>query len=72
MLERIHRGELGNGVVRVPGSLHSCSNIVVSEALLDTSGLPKAIEFDAGDHAVESSASQSPRPAAQTTRPWPV
>ena len=56
MLERIHRGELGNGVVRVPGSLHSCSNIVVSEALLDTSGLPKAIEFDAGDHAVESSA----------------
>jgi FAD/FMN-containing dehydrogenase len=56
MLERIHRGELGNGVVRVPGSLHSCSNIVVSEALLDTSGLPKAIEFDAGDQAVESSA----------------
>jgi FAD/FMN-containing dehydrogenase len=56
MLERIHRGELGNGVVRVPGSLHSCSNIVVSEALLDTSGLPKAIEFDAGDQAVEASA----------------
>lgn len=25
MLERIHRGELGNGVVRAPGSLHSCS-----------------------------------------------
>jgi FAD/FMN-containing dehydrogenase len=56
MLERIHRGELGNGVVRVPGSLHSCSHIVVSEALLDTSGLPKAIEFDAGDQAVEASA----------------
>jgi FAD/FMN-containing dehydrogenase len=56
MLERIHRREVGNGVVRVPGSLHSCSNIVVSEALLDTSGLPKAIEFDAGDQAVEASA----------------
>ncbi len=56
MLERVHRGELGNGAVRVPGSLHSCSKIVVSDALLDTSGLPKAIEFDAGDEAVEATA----------------
>ena len=55
-LERVHRGELGNGAVRVPGSLHSCSKIVVSDTLLDTSGLPKAIEFDAGDGAVEASA----------------
>jgi FAD/FMN-containing dehydrogenase len=56
MLERVHRGELGNGAVRVPGSLHSCSKIVVSDTLLDTSGLPKAIDFDAGDGAVEASA----------------
>jgi FAD/FMN-containing dehydrogenase len=56
MLERVHRGELGNGAVRVPGSLHSCSKIVVSDTLLDTSALPKAIEFDAGDEAVEASA----------------
>jgi FAD/FMN-containing dehydrogenase len=46
MLERVHRGELGGGHVRVPGSLHSCSEIVVSDALLDTSALPKSIEVD--------------------------
>jgi FAD/FMN-containing dehydrogenase len=56
MLERIHRGELGNGRVRVPGSLHSCSEIVVSEAILDTSALPKSMEFEAGDGAVVASA----------------
>jgi FAD/FMN-containing dehydrogenase len=55
-LERVHRGELGGGAVRVPGSLHSCSEIVVHDALLDTSGLPKAIEFDEGDEAVEATA----------------
>jgi FAD/FMN-containing dehydrogenase len=56
MLEAIHRGEVGNGRVRVPGSLHSCSEIVVSETILDTSGLPKTMEFDPGDAAVEASA----------------
>jgi FAD/FMN-containing dehydrogenase len=56
VLERIHRGELGNGRVRVPGSLHSCSEIVVSDALLDISALPKSIEFDADDSAVVASA----------------
>jgi FAD binding domain/D-arabinono-1,4-lactone oxidase len=56
MLERIHRGELGNGVVRVPGSLHSCSRIVVSDAVLDTSALPKTIEFEGGNAAVVASA----------------
>jgi len=56
MLEQIHRGELGNGRVRVPGSLHSCSEIVVSDAILDTSALPKTIDFEAGNAAVVASA----------------
>lgn len=55
-LERIHRGELANGRVRVPGSLHSCSKIVVAGAILDTSALPKTIEFEAGDAAVVATA----------------
>src|SRR5437764_975676 len=46
MLEKVHRGELGNGRVRVPGSLHSCSKIVVSATLIDVSALPNAIELD--------------------------
>ncbi len=52
-LERIHRDRRR---VRVPGSLHSCSHIVVSDAIVDTSRLPKTIEFDDGDGAVEASA----------------
>ena len=55
-LERVH-GEQGR--VRVPGSLHSCSEIVVSDAILDTSGLPKSVEFDDGDAAVEATANVS-------------
>jgi FAD/FMN-containing dehydrogenase len=56
MLEGIHRGELGASRVRVPGSLHSCSEIVVSDAVLDTSALPKAIDFEADDAGVVASA----------------
>src|SRR5215210_3995559 len=56
MLEQIHRGELGNGRVRVPGTLHSCSEIVVSDAILDTSALPRTVEFEPGDAAVVASA----------------
>jgi hypothetical protein len=52
-LEQVHARQ---GRVRVPGSLHSCSEIVVADAILDTSGLPKTIEFDDGDAAVEASA----------------
>ena len=47
MLEKVDRGELGEGSLRVPGSLHSCAEIVVTDALLDTSGLPKEIVMDA-------------------------
>jgi hypothetical protein len=32
--------------VRVPGSLHSCAEIVVTDALLDTSGMPREIVMD--------------------------
>lgn len=56
MLEQVHRGELGDGVVRVPGSLHSCSEIAVSDAVLDISGLPKSIELEAGNEAVVATA----------------
>lgn len=59
MLEKVHRGELGNGRVRVPGSLHSCSQIVVNEALLDVSKLPKSIEFKEGENAVTATANVS-------------
>jgi FAD/FMN-containing dehydrogenase len=56
VLERVHSGAIGGGRVRVPGSLHSCSQIVVSDALLDTSGLPKAIDVDADGSAVTATA----------------
>jgi FAD/FMN-containing dehydrogenase len=55
-LERVHRGEIGNGRLRAPGSLHSCAEIAVAETILDTSALPKSIEFEAGDGAVTATA----------------
>ena len=58
-LERIHAGETGNGRVRVLGSLHSCSEIVVSDIILDTSALPKSVDFDEGDGAVVVTANVS-------------
>jgi FAD/FMN-containing dehydrogenase len=58
-LERVHRGEAGSGRVRVPGSLHSCSKIVVSDTLVDIAGLPKAIELEPGGGAVVASANVS-------------
>jgi len=59
LVERVHRGEPAHGRVRVPGSLHSCSRIVVSDALLDTSRLAKTIDFECGDAAVVASANVS-------------
>jgi FAD/FMN-containing dehydrogenase len=55
-LEQVHRE---GGRVRVPGSLHSCSEIVVADAILDISGLPKRLDFDDGDEAVEVAANIS-------------
>ncbi|HET9198464.1 MAG TPA: D-arabinono-1,4-lactone oxidase [Solirubrobacterales bacterium] len=59
VLEKVHSGEVGNGRVRVPGSLHSCSEIAVGETLLDVSSLPQSIELEAGDTAVTATANVS-------------
>lgn len=40
----------------MPGSLHSCSEIVVSDAILDTSAMPRSVELENGDSAVVASA----------------
>jgi hypothetical protein len=53
VLEQVHAD---GGRVRVPGSLHSCSKIVVSDSILDTSALPKALELEPGDEAVVAAA----------------
>jgi FAD/FMN-containing dehydrogenase len=59
ILEKVHRGELGNGRVRVPGSLHSCSEIAVGETIVDVSSLPRSIELEDGDTAVTATANVS-------------
>ena len=41
----IQQGRLGPVSVRVLGGLHSCSDICVSDAILDVSDLPKTLEF---------------------------
>ncbi|MEA2310343.1 MAG: hypothetical protein QOE28_311 [Solirubrobacteraceae bacterium] len=56
MLERVHRGEIGDGSLRVLGSLHSCSEIAVAGTVLDVSGLPTSMAFAPGDTAVAASA----------------
>jgi FAD/FMN-containing dehydrogenase len=58
-LEKVHRGEIGGGRVRVPGSLHSCSEIAVGDAIIDVSSLPKTIELESGDTAVTATANVS-------------
>ena len=52
-LERVHAD---GGRVRVPGSLHSCSKIVVSDSIIDISGLPKTIDLEPGNDAVVAAA----------------
>ncbi len=53
MLEEAHRSRK---TLRVPGSLHSCSKIVVADTLLDTSHLPHAIHFEDDNRAVTATA----------------
>jgi FAD/FMN-containing dehydrogenase len=59
ILERVRRGEIGNGRVRVPGSLHSCSEIAVGDAIIDVSALPRSIDFSDDDTAVTVTANYS-------------
>jgi hypothetical protein len=42
--------------VRVPGGLHSCSDIFVADSILDVSALPRTIEFNADNSVVTASA----------------
>ncbi|HTP10705.1 MAG TPA: hypothetical protein VMP08_20770, partial [Anaerolineae bacterium] len=47
----VQQGQFKPGPLRVLGGLHSCSDICVSDAIVDVSDLPKTIEFDA-DHTL--------------------
>jgi len=51
-LEGIQQGTFKPGSLRVLGGLHSCSEICVSDAIIDTSDLPRMIEFAPGNSAV--------------------
>jgi len=44
-LLEVQRKTFGAGSLRVLGGLHSCSDICVSDVILDTSDLPKELEF---------------------------
>jgi len=45
-------GFLPQAAPRVLGGLHSCSNICVSDTIIDTSAMPRTIEFDPDFHRV--------------------
>ncbi len=51
-LAGVQQGIFKPGSLRVLGGLHSCSDICVSDAIIDVSDLPQAIEFEAGDTLV--------------------
>ena len=48
----IQLGYLPQGAPRVLGGLHSCSDICVSDTIIDSSALPRTIEFDPGNTRV--------------------
>jgi FAD/FMN-containing dehydrogenase len=50
-LKAISEGAFGRRIPRVLGSMHSCSDICVSDAIIDVSDLPQTIEFNQ-DHSV--------------------
>lgn len=56
ILEQVQRGTVGNGHIRVCGSMHSCAKIVASDVVLDTSALPTSITFDADNGGVVATA----------------
>ncbi len=55
-LTGILQGVIRQKSIRVLGGLHSCSDICVSDAIIDVSDLPKTIEFDANNTIVTVSA----------------
>jgi hypothetical protein len=55
-LAGIQQGLFKPGSLRVLGGLHSCSEICVSDAIIDVSALPKTIEFDTDATTVTVSA----------------
>ncbi|MFE8603088.1 FAD-binding protein [Archangium violaceum] len=52
LLKLVTQGAVKDKRIRVPGGLHSCARILVSDAILDTSALPREIEFSDGDTKV--------------------
>ena len=55
----IQQGLLPQHPLRVPGSMHSCSDIVVAETLVDVSEMPREIEFNADSSMVTATANWS-------------
>jgi FAD/FMN-containing dehydrogenase len=55
-LSAIAQGMLETSHIRVLGSLHSCSNIFVSDTIIDVSLLPKTLEFSDDNSVVTASA----------------
>jgi hypothetical protein len=55
-LSGIHQGIFKQRTLRVLGSLHSCSDICVSDVIVDVRDLPKTIEFGADNTRVTASA----------------
>lgn len=55
-LSGILQGFFKQSHIRIPGSLHSCSDIYVSEAIIDISELPKTITFNDDNTLVTASA----------------
>jgi FAD/FMN-containing dehydrogenase len=51
-LAGVQQGAFQPGSLRVLGGLHSCSDICVSDAIVDVSDLPQAIQFEASDTLV--------------------
>ena len=55
----VQQGIFKQRPVRVLGSLHSCSDICVSDVVVDVSDLPKTIEFNADNTCVTATANWS-------------
>jgi len=50
------QGDNRPSAIRILGGLHSCSDIYESQVVIDTTAMPKTLEFDPGDGAVVATA----------------